>query len=146
MVFGNSSCFLLVSDLGTLNYAQLYAVFLSFDRAPAMQTDRFEAKNTCKFHLNNSSGNFLWKEDTPPKKCPWKNKVIAFQKDFLLLHRFPFTSAVCLLWVVQLWFFGVSSSRAQQNFCAQKKTVTFFSVIRKNKKQPTNQPSRALYK
>lgn len=115
-----------------------------------MQTDRVEAKNT--FHLNNSSGNFLWKEDTQKKKkCPWKNKVVALQKDFLLLHCFPFTSAVCLLWVVQLWFFGVSSSKVQQNFCAQKKIVTFFSIIRKIKKknkqqQPSNQPGCAPYK
>lgn len=99
-----------------------------------MQPYRFEAKNTCKFHLNNCSGNFLWKEDT--QKSPWKNKVIALQKDFLLLHCFPFASAVCLLWVVQLWFFSVSSSKSTAELlCTEENCYLFLCHKEKNKKQ-----------
>lgn len=108
-----------------------------------MQPYRFEAKNTCKFHLNNCSGNFLWKEDT--QKSPWKNKVIALQKDFLLLHCFPFASAVCLLWVVQLWFFSVSSSKSTAELlCTEENCYLFLCHKEKNKKQKTKKTTTQL--
>lgn len=101
----------------------LYIVLLIFSTPPAMQPHGFEDKNIHAFHLNNCNGNFLWKEDTP--KSPWKNKVIALQNDFLLLHCFPFASAVCLLWAVQLWFFGVSSSKSTAELLCAKRIATF---------------------
>lgn len=108
-----------------------------------MQPHRSEDKNIHEFHLNNCSGNFLWKEDTP--KSPWKNKVIALQNDFLLLHCFPFASAVCLLWAVQLWFFGVSSSKSTAELvCTEENCYFFFFFFFSLMRWKT--PSCALYR